>query len=179
MIEFSSGIFNNTGDTLRLLDQDETQKDSMTYQESGSGYSWSRVSFTTYDWCKTATSRSSARGECLQEESTAVVILTPTKAPSAALSASSQKDKTNIPSIVPKKSTQTVVQKKSNQTVQTPISDDDQGGSGEQELATKLKSAVSTKTQTSNILPSLMFASGGFSLLSFFSLVIRLRFGML
>ncbi len=76
----TSNVFNNDGDSVRLLDSSGQEKDSMNYNSSKKGISWSKVSGS---WCLTNPTKGAANGSCLSdstltEESIPTSISSPT-----------------------------------------------------------------------------------------------------
>lgn len=64
-IELSSSIFNNDGDTVRLLDFDKREKDSFIYRYSQKGKTWARGSLDKKDFCLQEESKNMANGPCI------------------------------------------------------------------------------------------------------------------
>jgi hypothetical protein len=67
VIEFSSAIFNNAGDQVRLLDFNKIEKDSFEYSQSVSGKSWGRVDFNSDSWCLQEPTKNQPNGSCLED----------------------------------------------------------------------------------------------------------------
>jgi len=65
VIEFSSAIFNNDGDQVRLLDFNKSEKDSFEYSQSMAGKSWGRVDFNSDSWCLQEPTKNQPNGSCL------------------------------------------------------------------------------------------------------------------
>jgi len=65
VIEFSSAIFNNDGDSVRLLDFDKKEKDSFEYKNSQKGKSFGRISLETDDFCLQEPSKNQKNNFCL------------------------------------------------------------------------------------------------------------------
>ncbi|OGK64736.1 hypothetical protein A2313_01935 [Candidatus Roizmanbacteria bacterium RIFOXYB2_FULL_41_10] len=68
-IELSSHIFNNDQDTVRLLNPDQVEQDSLEYTNPEKGASYSRQSFTNdASWCFTTASKNLVNNPCPQSE---------------------------------------------------------------------------------------------------------------
>ena len=65
VIEFSSAIFNNDGDSVRLLDFEKKEKDSFEYKNSQKGKSFARISFETDEFCLQEPSKNQKNNSCL------------------------------------------------------------------------------------------------------------------
>jgi hypothetical protein len=65
VIEFSSAIFNNDDDQVRLLDFNKIEKDSFEYSQSMAGKSWGRVDFNSDFWCLQEPTKGRMNGSCL------------------------------------------------------------------------------------------------------------------
>lgn len=99
-VTMSSSLFNNDGDTVRLLDFEKTLKDSFDYEEPSEGKTYGRISLDTDDFCLQSESFEKENNPCLEEE------LTPTITPKASLTAISPTLKPNQKKIVPKASSE-------------------------------------------------------------------------
>jgi len=66
-IAFSSSLFNNDGDSVRLLNNNTVEIDSMEYGKIAKGISIARISFTEDSYCEQEPSRNSANTSCLRE----------------------------------------------------------------------------------------------------------------
>jgi len=79
----SSSMFNNDGDSVRLLDFDKNLKDSFEYSSSTQGKTWGRVSFDKDDFCLQEPSYEAANNNCLNP--TPTITLTPKPTPTLKL----------------------------------------------------------------------------------------------
>ncbi len=79
-IDLSTSLFNNTGDTVRLLNTDKQEKESMEYGKITEGKSIGRVSFTEDSYCEQEQSKNTTNFSCIQEP-TDVPALDPTQKP--------------------------------------------------------------------------------------------------
>ena len=76
--DLSTAIFNNDGDSVRLLDFDKKEKDSFEYKNSQKGKSFGRISLETDDFCLQEPSKNQKNNLCLNPTPTQEV--TPTAA---------------------------------------------------------------------------------------------------
>ncbi len=70
-IDLSSSVFNNAGDTVRILDFNQNQKDSLVYISSQKGYSLGRVSFESQVICNQIPTKGSSNNPCIFPSPTA------------------------------------------------------------------------------------------------------------
>ncbi len=68
VIELSSALFNNSGDSVRLLDFEEREKDSFTYDHSEKGRSWGWSELKSATFCLQLPSQNKENTECIPEE---------------------------------------------------------------------------------------------------------------
>ena len=68
VIELSSAQFNNSGDSVRLLDFEEREKDSFTYDHSEKGRSWGRSELKGDTFCLQLPSQNRKNTGCIPEE---------------------------------------------------------------------------------------------------------------
>lgn len=73
-IEISSSIFNNSGDSVRLLDFNGNLKDGFEYGQSESGKTFGRKSWDSDDFCIQESSKNNANNQCIY--STPIPVLT-------------------------------------------------------------------------------------------------------
>ena len=87
-IDFTTSIFNNAGDSARLLDSSEAEKDVVSYGEAETDYSFGRNNFSNHDVCLQIPTKAATNGSCIQidedeEQSTvnqtAIKSVSPTK----------------------------------------------------------------------------------------------------
>ena len=69
-ITLSSSIFNNDGDTVRLLDANKNEKDSMEYGKITQGKSMGRISFSEDSYCEQEPSKNSPNSPCISAPTT-------------------------------------------------------------------------------------------------------------
>lgn len=65
VIDLTSSIFNNTGDSARLLDASRSPKDSFEYGKTEKGKSWGKITFENDEVCLQNPSKASANNQCL------------------------------------------------------------------------------------------------------------------
>jgi hypothetical protein len=68
IIEFTSSMFNNSGDTIRLLDESNNLKDSFTYSFSEKGKTFGRINFDDNIFCLQNPSKGLQNTVCIYEE---------------------------------------------------------------------------------------------------------------
>ena len=66
-VELNNPIFNNNGDSVRLLNQNQTEVDSFNYQASIRGLSWGRKKFSAKDYCQQNPSKNKPNTTCYQK----------------------------------------------------------------------------------------------------------------
>lgn len=79
-IEVSTSIFNNDGDSVRILDTNEVEKDTFDYLYSEKGKSWGRISFDTNLFCLQEPSKNEKNKNCIVAESQTTTLAKVTKA---------------------------------------------------------------------------------------------------
>ena len=72
VFDLTSSMFNNTGDSVRLLDFNKSLKDSFEYTGSEKGKSWGRITFDTDEFCLQEPSKNTQNSGCLNIDATAV-----------------------------------------------------------------------------------------------------------
>ncbi|MDA1316805.1 MAG: lamin tail domain-containing protein [bacterium] len=65
IVELSSGIFNNSGDTVRLLDNTSTLKHEFVYTTSEKGYTWGAKNAAFNSFCIQSPSKRMSNSECI------------------------------------------------------------------------------------------------------------------
>ena len=68
VIELSSAQFNNSGDSVRLLDFEEREKDSFTYDHSEKGRSWGWSELKSDTFCLQLPSQNEKNSECIPDQ---------------------------------------------------------------------------------------------------------------
>lgn len=64
-VDITSSIFNNTGDSVRLLDASQSLKDSFEYAKTEKGKSWGKITFENDEVCLQNPSKTSPNNQCL------------------------------------------------------------------------------------------------------------------
>lgn len=93
VIELSSAIFNNSGDQVRLLDFNKSEKDGFEYSSSKSGNTYGRVSFSSEEWCLQEPTKGKENNFCLVISTTTSDSLTPSFNPQLTKSSPSSSNK--------------------------------------------------------------------------------------
>ena len=65
-IDFSASLFNNAGDSARLLDSSEIEKDYINYGEAETDYSFGRNDFSNHTVCVQLPTKAATNGTCIQ-----------------------------------------------------------------------------------------------------------------
>lgn len=168
VFEIPSSIFNNSGDSVRLLDFNKSQKDSFEYSNAQQGKTYGRVSFDSDDFCLQEPSKGLPNNNCLNPTATPTPKPTPSptpfltqKEPTTTVSLqSSKREISMIRMIKPRQITSTI----SHSFTPSKVL----GASAEE------KSARKNKLNTP-LLNSLCFLSFSYSLLTFVSLILKIR----
>lgn len=74
VVELTSSMFNNDGDSVRLLDFNQSVKDSFEYQTGEKGKTWARINFSSDQYCLTNPTKGSANASCLNPTPTSTVV---------------------------------------------------------------------------------------------------------
>lgn len=77
-IDLQSSIFNNEGDSVRLLDSKKQQKDHFAYSQTQLGKSISRNVLDSRDVCITQTTKNEANASCIPLSTNIINIISPT-----------------------------------------------------------------------------------------------------
>lgn len=154
-IAISSSLFNNNGDTVRLLNAEKQEKDSMEYGKGIRGNSIGRISFDEDVYCEQNPSPNAQNNGCIE------VTSSPTHTPSPTTS-KPQKNPTTIPFIKSvKTSTEKLPQIVSNKMTQM-----------QEEV---LGETTTNNTRALSPVPYLSGASFSYSVLTIVSLFIKMR----
>ncbi len=76
VFDLTSSMFNNTGDSVRLLDFNKSLKDSFEYTGGEKGKSWGRAAFDSDEFCLQEPSKNTQNSGCLNID--ASIVPTPT-----------------------------------------------------------------------------------------------------
>jgi hypothetical protein len=75
VFELSSAMFNNTGDSVRLLDFNKNLKDSFEYSSSTQGKTYGRTSLESDDFCLQEPSKNSSNNPCINPTPTIITLV--------------------------------------------------------------------------------------------------------
>ena len=75
IFDFSSSIFNNDGDSIRLLDFNKNLKDDFEYQKTETGKTLGRTSFDSDDFCLQEASKNSTNNPCINPTPTLIALV--------------------------------------------------------------------------------------------------------
>jgi hypothetical protein len=115
VIEITSSIFNNLGDTVRLLDNSNSLKDSFSYSSSEKGKTFGRINLDDDIFCLQNPSKGTTNNSCIDEESESNVTLTTSSTKNPIISKNSLKNQisNDIQVSAPKKYFPTIMQNRS------------------------------------------------------------------
>lgn len=82
IFDFTSSIFNNDGDSVRLLDFNQAEKGSFQYQSSEKGKTLGRNDFSSDSFCLQTPSKGMVNNPCLNPTSLTNPTISPTPSPS-------------------------------------------------------------------------------------------------
>jgi hypothetical protein len=77
VFDLSSSIFNNDGDTVRLLDSNKILKDDFEYQKTETGKTLGRTSLFLNDFCLQESSKNLANNSCINQTPSPIDVQTP------------------------------------------------------------------------------------------------------
>lgn len=81
VIELTSSLFNNDGDTVRLLDFNKIEKDSFLYTSTTKGITYGRISFASNEFCEQDPTKGSSNKSCKETEPDKTPTPTPSRTP--------------------------------------------------------------------------------------------------
>lgn len=70
VVDLSSSMFNNTGDSVRILDFNKNLADSLEYTSSTQGKSYGRISYGSDEFCQQEPSKNQPNGPCINPTAT-------------------------------------------------------------------------------------------------------------
>ena len=156
-VDISASLFNNSGDTVRLLNNNKSEKDSMEYGKITQGKSIARISFAEDSYCEQEQSKNAPNTVC---------ILQPTPLKTVQSTQTTSKSVKKIIPTIKKVSIQTPNKINSfvtsSQTSSTP--------SRGEVLGVQI-----SETQSLSPTPYLSFVSGSYSLLTIVSIFIKMK----
>ncbi|MBP6994302.1 lamin tail domain-containing protein [Candidatus Woesebacteria bacterium] len=91
VVEMSNAVFNNTGDSVRLIDSGQHEIEVFIYNTSQVDLSWGRSSFDSISFCLQASSRGSTNNSCIDPPSP------PTTTPTSISSGATTPTPTQVP----------------------------------------------------------------------------------
>ncbi|MEI7653289.1 MAG: lamin tail domain-containing protein [bacterium] len=78
VVEFTSSLMNNDGDTVRLINPVGTVVETFSYSDSTESLSWAKTNPADSSWCTQNPTKASANGSCIQPTATPTPTPTPT-----------------------------------------------------------------------------------------------------
>lgn len=81
IFELTSSMFNNNGDSVRLLDFNKNLKDSFEYSSATQEKTWGRVSFDSDEFCLQEPSKGAVNNSCINPTATPNLTSKPTNKP--------------------------------------------------------------------------------------------------
>ena len=174
VIDLSTSMFNNDGDSARLLDFSQKEIDSFQYQSSEKGKSLGRRSFDNDSFCLQIPTKQASNGSCTNPSAI------PTPKPTASSTSINTSTNTPIktPSITksPTKTSSTITPGKYTLFTQNQLSvSNSPEETNTDVLGAKTKDKSSTNSQTNALLSSLSFASFAYSLLAIISIFLKMK----
>jgi len=174
MYELSTSIFNNDGDSVRLLDFSQKELDSFQYQSSEKGKTLGRTSFDNDSFCLQTPSKNTSNGPCINPSATltskSITSSTSTIAPT------NTPVKTPTITIRPTKTSLTVTPVNFSLFSQNQPSDSDSSEESTSEvLGITTQNEPTINSSNRALLSSLSFASFGYSALAIVSILIKLK----
>ncbi len=162
---FSSSLFNNDQDNVRLLDFNKIQKDGFEYQNPRQGKSWGRVFFDSESFCEEEPSYGVVNTSCVSPTATAQSVQ------SSSISSTAKIKESKKPEIQNKDNflddiylPSTYITNKSQTTVSNVLG------------ATTIEKKMETQTETpKSLVNHLSFLSFSYSILTIVSILIRMK----
>ncbi|OGK23409.1 hypothetical protein A3A46_03105 [Candidatus Roizmanbacteria bacterium RIFCSPLOWO2_01_FULL_37_13] len=174
VLDLSSSMFNNDGDSVRLLDFTQKEIDSFQYQSSEKGKSLGRTSFDNDSFCLQTPTKKNSNGQCINP--------TPTPTPKSTTSSTSTITPTYSPlktiTIIktPTKARSTVTPVKFSLFTQNlPPTSDSPQEINDSVLGITINNETPVSTQTHALLSSLSFTSFAYSLLAIISIFLKMK----
>ena len=166
--DLSSSMFNNDGDSVRLLDFEQKEIDSFQYQSSEKGKTLGRMSFDNDNFCLQTPTKEKANGPCINP--------TATSTPKLTSSSTSTINQTPTITKTPTKVRSTITPLKFSLFTQNQqsISDSPEEIKGEV-LATVSANKLTKNNKIQPLLFSLSFTSLAYSLLAATSILLKLK----
>lgn len=175
IFDLPSSMFNNDGDSVRLLDFNKITKDSFEYSSSEKGKTWGRISLDDDNFCLQEPSKGLVNSSCLTNSLPPTTIVSVTNNPSPTKSIMNSATSIQISS-----SPKPVLKYQLNDYLNNNLLADvdynneiDQ--TNEQILGISQKN---TNNYSKSLIKSLSFASLSFSFLTIFSIFLRIKFNI-
>lgn len=172
--EFSSSIFNNSGDSVRLLDFDQKEIDGFQYESSEKGKSLARISLDNDIFCLQSPSRDSPNGLCFNPSATPTPRLN--NSSTSPISPTNTLSKTFTITLNPSKSKSSISPVKFSlfsQIQPTDFDSPEEINSDILGITTTNESQIRTRNRA--LISSLSFASFAYVLLAIISILIRVK----
>jgi len=99
VIEISSAIFNNSGDSVRLLDFEENEKDVFSYKSSEKGNTWGWIEIKGKKFCLQSPSKNKTNTACLQDQTSDILDSVDKETPSSKTEVSTSMSQAGQPPI--------------------------------------------------------------------------------
>lgn len=184
LIELSSSIFNNNGDSVRLLDFNKNLKDSFEYSDAVKNKTFGRVSFENDDFCLQEPSKGYNNNPCINPTHSPTPTITNFPSPSKASSPPkiptptksyfiSQNDYQKTSNIIQKEMRSSIVPNK-NFSQKNNLNNQVLGAADINSFDEDINSKDQFQSKEVNYLKSFSFSSFGISLLNLCYLIIKI-----
>ena len=174
VINLTSSMFNNSGDSARLLDSNKIERDSFEYVNAARGKSLGRTNFDEDTFCIQEPSKN-------QQNTSCIVLITPTTTQTIKASLTPTKKApmsiaTSPPSIRTNQSIAQVINKQVKPAPNNQINKPEENVLGIS--VANSESAIEAPNETSPLRTSLPFLSFSYSLLSIASIILKIKFSV-
>lgn len=174
--ELTTSMFNNDGDSVRLLDYTQSEKDSFQYQSSEKGKTLARTSFDSDTFCLQNPSKGSVNDSCTNPSATPTPKITPSSTITPTRTPTSTPTKKVTPTVSPTKAkpkaTPTKFSLFTQNKVISPKKQDEVYEGNILGAETKEKSSAKSRNP---LLNSLLFAAFSFAILAIASIIIKTK----
>ncbi|MBI4226575.1 lamin tail domain-containing protein [Candidatus Roizmanbacteria bacterium] len=175
--ELSTSMFNNDGDSVRLLDFDQKELDSFQYQSSEKGKTLGRTSFDTDNFCLQTPSKNTLNSPCINPTATLTAKSTPSSSTPTVVPTNTP-TKTATLTTRPSKAISTITPAKfslftQDQSPTSELSEE----INDEVLGITAQNINPIGTSTRALLSSLSFASFAYSLLVIISILLKMKMG--
>lgn len=174
--ELTTSIFNNDGDSVRLLDFSQSEKDSFQYQPSEKGKTLGRTSFDSDTFCLQNPSKGAVNSSCLHPSATPTPKITPSSTLTPTRTPTLTPTKKVTPTRTPTKVKPKAIPTKFPLFIQSKVSSTKKQDEVYQGniLGAETKEQSSAKSRNP-LLTSLLFASFSFAILAIISIAIKTK----